>query len=461
MTSAAPLRVAVFTIPAVGHANPMLAIVEALVRSGADVRGFGAQQLAAPFRQAGASYAAETVDTRPEFDFPTNHLAYRSFIRPLAVAAPLLRQVEEYSPDVAVFDPFCIHGLLAHRLLRIPAAVLATFPGYGSLGESFALQYSGSHPVLEHVNERYRASFGLDILGDGFLPVLFAQGELSIVTSIPELCESTSLDTAPNLHRILQGRMAAEAYVGPCIGNVTLRPDTPDRTPVNGAADMRHDRTAAFPFELLDEARRLGRRIVLFSLGTVITDFRFDTPVGGAPSGRQFLVAAVEWLIEAVGDDPGITVVAALGPRLTHDDEPEWPERFIVRDFVPQAEILNRYADAFITHHGANSTAESIMAGVPMISMPGAGDQLTGARKAVEAGLALASWDLANVHATCNAALLRASCMAVLGSRNHRLRCRRMAERMSAAGGGTAAAREIAGLADRRRHKALAASGPR
>jgi UDP:flavonoid glycosyltransferase YjiC (YdhE family) len=59
-----------------------------------------------------------------------------------------------------------------------------------------------------------------------------------------------------------------------------------------------------------------------------------------------------------------------------------------VESYVDQWEVLAR-ADAFITHHGLNSTHEAVFQTVPMLSYPFFGDQPALAHKAQDFGLAI------------------------------------------------------------------------
>jgi UDP:flavonoid glycosyltransferase YjiC (YdhE family) len=60
-----------------------------------------------------------------------------------------------------------------------------------------------------------------------------------------------------------------------------------------------------------------------------------------------------------------------------------------VLDYVDQLAALDE-ADVFVTHHGINSTHESIHAAVPMLSYPFFGDQPALARRCQDLGLAIA-----------------------------------------------------------------------
>jgi UDP:flavonoid glycosyltransferase YjiC (YdhE family) len=432
----------VFPIDAVGHVNPLLAITSALAARPdvAEVRGFGAPDLAAAFTSAGAGHVGIPNGPEPCLPPPApSDLAVRSFLRPLPTIAEVLDACADFAPDVILYDVFSVRGFLAARALGIPAASLAVLPGYGALGDDFVLRHGRAHPALSQANSRYREVSTVDVLGEVGLPVLFPARELSIVTAVPAMARPVDPERMPRLHALLAGHLPACRFVGPCLGGAGYLPRPP------GEPGSRRD--PRFPYAVLDRARRDGATVVLFSLGTSLTDFRFDSPVGGAPTGREFLLALLDRLIEAFGGDPEILVVAAIGSRLAEADEPDWPTNFVVRDVVPQAELLGRYAAAFITHHGLSSTMEAIRAGVPMVSVPGVGDQLTNADLALEHGVAAALWDLNDPFRTCDASGLAKAVHTVLEQPAYRLACAELRAAGHGSGGAVTAAELVVGLA--------------
>ncbi|MGW3351311.1 nucleotide disphospho-sugar-binding domain-containing protein [Nonomuraea rubra] len=433
------VRVAVFPIDAIGHVNPLLPIVQALAARPevAEVRSFGAARLARAFTAAGACHVPVENPAAPPPPPPgVSELAYRSFVLPLAISERMTAHAAGFRPDVVLYDVFCVHGLVAARTLGLPSASLVTFPGYGALGEHFAIQHGAAYDRLAPAGERYRELYGLDLLGEGFLPVLFPSPDLSIVTAVESLSREVDAVTMPRLRAALSRYDGTCAFVGPSVGEVRFGFEP-------------HDRLGqGFPYERLDAARREGRSIVLFSLGTVLTGFRSGSPVGGAPTGRAYLAALLGHLVRALGDrDDVLVVVATDAPPPA--GEPRWPGNFVVRAFLPQRELLHGYADAFITHHGMNSTTESILAGVPMVSVPGVGDQLPNAEIAISGGAAVALWDLHDVFATLTADRLARAVRQVLDDPSYREACLALRDRMTAAGGARRAAGLTVALASR------------
>ncbi|MFJ3837463.1 nucleotide disphospho-sugar-binding domain-containing protein [Streptomyces sp. NPDC054904] len=440
------MRIAVLPIDAIGHVNPLLAIVEALVRRPAvtEVRGFGPAPLADAFASVGAGYTVVPAVPLPPTPVGLGDLPFKSFVHPLSMSDAYQEAVASFRPNTVLYDVFGIHGMLTARVLGVPSVSLVTFPGYGALGEDFAVQHARPHPELTQANEEYRRRYRTDLLGEGLLPVLFPSRDLSVVTAARELSRDPGPD-APRLAQALEPYLGACVHVGASVGSARYTPGAVLSGPVRNDARVRND-SSAFPFALLDAARRDGRSVVLFSLGTVLTDFRFHSPVGGAATGRAFLMAMLDRLTTALGGRDDVLVVTAVGSLLAAGDEPEWPANFLVRDFVPQREVLERYADAFITHHGMNSTTESILAGVPMVSLPGVGDQFANAATAVEGGAAVTLWDVRDPYRTVTAELLGEAVDRVLTDGRHRAACARLRDAMLAEGGPSRAAELVTAL---------------
>lgn len=63
------------------------------------------------------------------------------------------------------------------------------------------------------------------------------------------------------------------------------------------------------------------------------------------------------------------TIVMSIGEKTKISDLGEIPKNFIVKNYVPQIEVLT-YTKLFITHGGMNSTHEGLYNGVPLIVIP-------------------------------------------------------------------------------------------
>ncbi len=101
-------------------------------------------------------------------------------------------------------------------------------------------------------------------------------------------------------------------------------------------------------------------------------------------------LAALEAIAAAVSHRPDLEVIMSLGGAPVAAERVRKLQRGNVRvmEFVPQWSALVE-ADAFITHHGLNSTHEAIFNRVPMLSYPFFWDQPALATKCQEFGVAL------------------------------------------------------------------------
>ena len=452
----------------------MLEVASALVAHPdvAKVGSFGPERISAEFKEVGVQHFLidrQSTDEEDEIKEFMN-LARRSFIEPLSDIVTAVELASEFNADVVLYDPFSVYGYIAAQELGIPSAALITFPGLGALGDSFIKQHSEITPSLRRANQRYMELFDLDMLGEGLLPVFFPSAHLSIVTTIETLALPLNEQRHPLLYSRLGHCQQRTVYAGPCVRRPTnrslryaLQPNLPWHDallpdPQDGAGTLSNEPTvgprsarmapwtASSPTEMIRAAKREGKRVVLFSLGTVITDTRFNSPVGGASTGREFLITMLRYLVQAFADRPDFLVIAAIGTRLQSNDVPAWPANFMTCSSCPQVELLETVVDVFITHHGANSTLESLLAGVPMVSVPGAGDQIPGARIAIGCGAAVALWDLSNPFETCSAdALWQATQLAL--SAPHRRACLELKARLRDIDGPANAAHHVVSLA--------------
>ncbi|QCJ40852.1 glycosyl transferase family 1 [Bacillus sp. S3] len=92
---------------------------------------------------------------------------------------------------------------------------------------------------------------------------------------------------------------------------------------------------------------------------------------------------------EAFGDTEH-TVVMSIGEKVHQSDLGKIPENFIVKNYVPQTELL-KCTKLFITHGGMNSVHEGLYYGVPLIVIPQSADQpvIAGQVAKINAGIPL------------------------------------------------------------------------
>ena len=408
-------RIAVFPIDAIGHLKSLLTAIMPLADDGRfdALMGFGRAFVGPAFRQAGFDFSPTMMDPRPADH--GNDLRWKSFVRPTRDMAETMKAVLRFAPDVILYDCFSVYGRIAAAVTGKPSAAFVTMYGYGTLPEDFVRANSWERDDVQQANATFRGDFDVDLQAEGGLPVLFPSRDQTLVHAPAKLLNPLNPDRQPLLKGALKNS-APETPIGRDVDWKGVVPRTADGS--SGCDEALLAR--------VEKAKADGASIVLFSLGTVISDFRYDTPVGGAPSGSAFLQRMLNGLFEAVEQDPRLFLVAAVGPRYLKSGHSHHPKNAVVLETVPQAELLRRYVDVFITHHGANSQAEAMLSGVGMVSLPGAGDQIANARSAIANGVAVADWDLQDPFGTCSSSRLAAAIRQVLNDESIKCACRRL-----------------------------------
>ncbi len=146
---------------------------------------------------------------------------------------------------------------------------------------------------------------------------------------------------------------------------------------------------------LTRDARAEGRKVVLVSLGTMITGDHPDhgwnahLVINGEPvgiSGRQLCQAAWQAAFDVFGDQSASVdaplILVALGPQADALEGLHVPPNAFCAQMLPQVDLLRLGVDVFLTHGGQNSFMEALSIGVPVVVCPGFADQPVNAAKA-------------------------------------------------------------------------------
>ena len=120
-----------------------------------------------------------------------------------------------------------------------------------------------------------------------------------------------------------------------------------------------------FPFEKLKD-----KKVVYISLGTVFND----------TNDKLYDI-----FFKAFADMDVVVVMTAYNIDISKFTI---PENFIVKNYVPQSEIL-KYADVAITHAGMNSASDLLYNNVPFVAIPIGADQPYMAGRVSELGAAI------------------------------------------------------------------------
>jgi MGT family glycosyltransferase len=141
-------------------------------------------------------------------------------------------------------------------------------------------------------------------------------------------------------------------------------------------------------------------------------------------------------VIAAMAREPVQLLISAGGRNLTPEDLGPMPSNVVVREFVPAREVLAR-ASIHVTHGGCNSVHESLVAGVPMVCLPQAFDQIPLSRRVAQLGVGVIAEEDPGAVARAVLSLLRDG--------QARVRIHAMSERLQRYDGETRLAAAIAG----------------
>ncbi|MGH3311068.1 MAG: glycosyltransferase [Streptomyces sp.] len=323
--------------PLVGHTNPLLGVADELARRGHRVAWAG---YADQIRQLAGADAVAFDCSMPDAGLIrpaklTGPAAFRflweEFFQPLAdlMAPGIDSAIEAYEPDVIVSDQHAVAGALVAERRGIPYITSSTT----------------SAELTDPLASMPKVTAWLNELLD------------SLRARIGDPAQSDDPRFSPYGIVAFTGRAL--------LGDAPL---PHDRVRLVGPAIAPRVSRSPFPWAELDPRRRQ----VLVTLGTANAD-----------AGGRFLAEAVTALeamrerVQGVVVDPGGTLARTGAPPV--------PPGVLIREHVPQLELLER-VDAVVCHGGHNTVCESLWHGVPLVVAPIRDDQPIVAGQVVDAG---------------------------------------------------------------------------
>jgi MGT family glycosyltransferase len=124
-----------------------------------------------------------------------------------------------------------------------------------------------------------------------------------------------------------------------------------------------------------------------------------------------------------------VEVVMSVGKKTDINMFKDIPSNFIVRNYVPQLEIL-KYADVFITHGGMNSTNEGLYYDIPLILIPQSVDQPFVANRVAQLGAGIVIEK--NI---ITPEILKQSVVTILSDNNFKINSEKIGKSLREAGG--------------------------
>lgn len=252
----------------------------------------------------------------------------------------ILEDIHSETYDYVIYDHMALPGKWIAQMKNWPAvSTWSTFANNHQVnffqkiiskqGSAIRKAFEGMKEELQRMKNRMEQKYGIAI--PTFPQVIMDEGEFNIVF--------TSRYFQPQSESFHENFL----FVGPSIVD---RQDQGD-----------------FPLDLLKEGP-----VVYMALGTVVNN---------QPDLYKIC-------LEALRDFEG-KVVLSIGNQLSISELGPIPDHFIVRNYVPQLDVL-AHSDVFITHCGMNSTSEALYYGNSLVMLPLINDQPFVANRVQELG---------------------------------------------------------------------------
>jgi MGT family glycosyltransferase len=388
-------------IPSHGHVNPTIGLVSELVKQGEEVIYFASEEFKEKIESTGAIYKEYNEDLnlfkKKEGDSFKNNSGgpIGAVIRVIALSkkiiGDILWQTKDVKFDYIIYSAAFPFGNIIAQILKIPTisshAVFAGIKKFINMGKKPDNNKLKVDPEILKIYEEVSASIyeAYSVkMPENMMSLIFNEGDINFIYTSKYFISESDLECFNESYK----------FVGPPI------------------YDRKED--LDFPFEKLE-----GKKVIYISLGTVFSKYNMEF---------------YDIFFKSFESFDGIVVVAAYNVDLSQF---EIPDNFIVRNYVPQSEIL-KYTDAAITHAGMNSISDLVYNNVPFIALPMGADQPALAQRAEELGAAI-SLDVNKL----DAEILRTSVEKVLNNLSYIENLKKISDSFKEAGGYKRAVEEV------------------
>ncbi|WP_236897363.1 macrolide family glycosyltransferase [Clostridium beijerinckii] len=392
-------KVLFLSIPAHGHINPTLGLVNKLVKQGEEITYFCSEDFKEKIKKTGAKFKSYRVELslfkrkhKTSSDMgPDKLLDYinETLKSSDRIIKDILNQIEGKKFDYIMYTAMFPFGSIIAQILKVPSvssfAVFATPKELRSQHKELMNEnLIKNHPVIEtykKVSRQLKEEFNVE-MSHNIFDLFFNKGDINIVYT------SKYFVAHPEYYD------ESFKFIGPPIYD---RKENLD-----------------FPFEKLE-----GKKVVYISLGTVFNNTDSNL---------------YDIFFKTFGNTDEVVVMTAYNIDLSKFDI---PNNFIVRNYVPQSEVL-KYTDVAITHAGMNSTSDLLYNNVPFVAIPIGADQPYMAKRAEALGATI-SLDKDNI----TPEILRESVEKVLTNPSYLENMRKISDSFKESGGYKKAVEEI------------------
>lgn len=333
-------RIVFFSIPAYGHTNPTIPVVEELVNRGHEVWYYSFKEFEEKIESVGAKFiqcdaflpniSEKELERKAGKDFAA--LIEMVADTTIALDEKVCKELKEFHPDCIVSDSVCFWGKLFAKKLGVKYICSTT---------TFAFNQYTSKLMKRSIKEILGMIFGMpriqkkmDLLRSYGYEV---ENFISIIQNDNET--DTIVYTTKDFQPMAEKFSSKYAFVGPSI------------------------RKASKKKEVNKE-----RKTIYISLGTVLNE------------NQKFYQNCIKAF-----ENSHYEVIMSVGEKIDKNSLGSVPGHFTVESYVDQTAVLQN-ADVFITHCGMNSVNEGLYYGVPMVLFPQHSEQRMVAERVVGLG---------------------------------------------------------------------------
>ncbi len=330
-------KIALFSIPAHGHTNPMLPVAKELVERGNKVRFYSFNEFEQKINNTGAvfvscdSFLPELTSEEEQKikNISLTEMSIQDIRITLAMNDFLEKEFKEFKPDVVYTDSVCFWGKLNAWKYNVPMVVSTSTFAFNE----FSSKYRKLKPA-----ELADMIFGLPKISKELKTLepygYHVKNTLSLVQN--DNSTDSIVYTSENFQPCSESFSDHYLFAGPSV------------------------------FSNVMPQKKKDRPLVYISMGTVINE------------RPDFYGKCIEAL-KAINVD----VIISCGKFMDIKVLGTLPENIKAYPYVDQLDVLSK-ADAFITHCGMNSVSESLYMAAPMVLYPQTCEQYAVARRVTE-----------------------------------------------------------------------------
>ena len=333
------MKIIFFGLPAHGHTNPTLAVVQRLTAQGHQVFYYSTQEFQEKIENTGAVFidyahwmpqplhAADAARLGNDLAFGIQQLVDIT----LALDKYLSAEISKLQPDLIIFDSMAYWGKLAAQKFGIPSVCSTTTFAFNQ--HSARVMKQGFADILRLIFSMPKINRSLSRLRSAGFCV---NSPLDIIQNANDT--NTIVYTSPEFQPCSQTFSSHYVFVGPLL----------------------REKESAFP-------KAKGKKRIYISLGTV----------------NNQLPSFYDACIRALRDKPNYEVILSAGSLLS--SLAPLPDNIIAAQALDQIAVLES-ADVFVTHCGMNSVSEALFYAVPLVLFPQTPEQRGVANRVLSCG---------------------------------------------------------------------------